>query len=149
MAEILQKDVLTVGGKRSLFIGVRLEEFILRSDSDSEMRSNDLRVIGPKTVLLVQGGSAPLMVRLHLEGVSYDAFQSRLSQEDKIVLRELASNHDGWIWPDIGEVLRQRVEELGKEQVLQALRNLFNNVERTMRRVRIYSFIPFVKQNIK
>lgn len=147
MAEILRKDVLTVGGIQSQFIGVRLGEFILRPDSDSEMRSEDLRVTRRETVLSVQGGSAPLRVRTQ-EGFSYTAFQSRLSQEDKIILRKLASDLAGWIWPDIGEVLRQRVEELGEDNVLRALRSLCRGVEETMKRINLYNRIPFIGRRL-
>jgi len=147
MAEILRKDVLTVGGLQSQFIGVQLGEFILRPDSHSGIRLEELRITRRKTVLVVQGGSAPLRVWTQ-EGFSYVSFQSRLSPEDKVILRKLASDLSGWIWPDIGEVLRQRVEKLGEDNVLRALRSLCRGVEETMKRINLYNRIPFIGRRL-
>ena len=144
--KVLWNDILTVGGKQSQFVGVQVgEEFVIRPDSSSEMRSEELRITRGKTVIVVQGGSAlPLRIWTK-EGFSYNtAFQSQLSQEDKVILRELASELAGWIWPEVGEVLQKKVEELREDQVLQVLRNLFSGVERTMKRINLYNRIPFI-----
>lgn len=139
--DILYQVALTVGGLESRFFGVRVGEFIIRLDSSSRMRS-DLRITKGKTSLVIQGGSVPLRVWTKEEGLSYMAFQNQLSQEDKLILRKLASDLAGWswIWPDIGGVLSRRVEETGEDNLLRAFQNLFRGVEGTMRRQRI----PFI-----
>lgn len=136
--EILRQSALTVDGVQEFFGGVKVGEFILQPDSSSQMRS-DLRVSRGKTILVIQAGPTFLLIRTKEEGMSYESFQSRLSKEDKIILRKLATDLTGWIWPDVGEVLRRRVEEFGEDKVLRALRNLFEGVERTMRKQR-----PFI-----
>jgi hypothetical protein len=137
MVRVFQENALAIGGFTSKFIGIRVGEFILSPDSpgsSSDTRPNDLQVVGPKTVLLVRGGPDSLLVRLRQEGLSYRAFQRQLSQEDKLILQKLAFDLAGWIWPDVGEVLRRRVEEIGEDKVLLALEHLFNGVEKTMKR---------------
>jgi len=145
---VLRKDVLTVGGKQSQFIGVQVGEFLIRPDSDSGVRPDDLKVEGPSTTLLIQGGTAPLRATLHSRGISYRGFQSRLSSEQRVLLGKLASDLAGRIWPDAGESLRRRIETLGEDNVLHVLRKLFDGVEGTMRRVRICSSVPFVGRRL-
>lgn len=148
MVGVFQENALTIEGIQPKFIpkfiGIRVGEFILSPDSSSGIRPNDLQVVGPKTVLLVRGGSDSLLVGLRQEGLSYKSFQRQLSQEDKLILRKLASDLAGWIWPDIGRVLRRRVEEIGEDKVLLALEHLFNGVEKTMKRQRI----PFIGRRL-
>jgi len=148
MVKVIREDILTVGGLQNQFIGVQVGEFVLRPDSDSGVRPNDLRVEGRKTTLLVEGGEGHLRVKLHSEGLSYRGFQSRLSTEEKTFLAKLASDLHGRIWPDAGETLRRRIEVLGEDNVLQALQNLFKGVEGTMRMVKICSSVPFVGRRL-
>ena len=148
MAKILQQDVLTVGGKQSQFIGVQIGEFVLRPDSDTGLRPSALRVQGRKTTLVVEGGEVPLRVKLHSEGISYRGFQSRLTNDQRALLAELASDLRGRIWPDAGETLLRRIEALGEDKLLKALQNLFKGVEGTMRRLDICSSIPFLGQRL-
>jgi len=148
MAKVIRKSVLTVGGLQNQFIGVQVGEFLLRPDSDSGVRPSALRVEGRKTTLVVEGGEVPLRVKLHSEGITYQGFQSRLTNEQGALLAELASDLHGRIWPDAGETLQRRIETLGEDNVLQALQNLFKGVEGTIRKVRIFSSIPFVGQRL-
>jgi len=148
MAEILEKDVLTVGGKQPQFIGVRLGEFVLRPDSDSGTRPSALRVEGQKTTLMVEGGEMPLRVKLHSEGISYRGFQGRLTDNQRALLAELASDLHGRIWPDAGETLLRRIVALGEDKLLKAFRNLFKGVEETMRRVEFFSSVPLLGQRL-
>ena len=145
MAKILRKEVLTVFGDKNEceFIGVQVGEFILRPDSSSEMRS-DLRITKGKTSLVVQGGPSFLRIWTKDEGLGYAAFQRQLSQEDKLILRQLAYDLSGWIWPDIGEVLKRKVEKLGEDNILRALQDLFRGVKGTMRRIKLYQRLPFI-----
>jgi len=148
MAEIMKQDVLTVGGRQPQFIGVRLGEFTLRPDSDSGTRPSALRVEGPKTTLMVEGGEMPLRVKLHSEGISYRGFQGRLTDNQRALLTELASDLHGRIWPDAGETLLRRIVALGEDKLLEAFRNLFKGVEGTMRRVEFFSSVPFLGQKL-
>jgi len=151
MSKILRKDVLTVGGIQSQFIGVQVgEEFILRPDSGSGLKPNNLMVKRHKTELLIQGGTAPLRIWLQPDRISYVDFESLLTNEDKNVLQELASDLTGyvWFWPDVGEVLRQRIEDLGEEKVHQVLQKLFLGVDSTLERVKFWSAIPFLGKKL-
>lgn len=141
MIKVLWNDILTVGGIQSQFIGVQVGEFIIRPDSSSQMRS-DLRITKGKISLVIQGGSNSLRVWTKEEGLSYMVFQKQLSREDKLILRELAPDLAGWIWiwPDTGGVLKRRIEKFGEDNVLRALRHIFDGVDRTMRRQQI----PFI-----
>ena len=149
MAEILRKNVLTAGGIQNQFVGVRLGGFLLRPDSDSGTRPDDLRVEGPLITVVVEGGKAPLRVKLHSEGIAYRGFQGRLSTEQKFLLTKLASDLHGRIWPDAGETLRRRIESLGEDNVLRALQKLFDGVGKTMRGIRFYHRIPCVGHRLE
>ncbi len=146
--EVIRKDVLTVGGSQKQFLGVKVGEFFLTPDSDSGTRPDTLRVERRTTTLLVKGGECPIRVELHSEGIHYAGFQSRLTGEQEKLLAKLASDLHGRIWPDAGETLRQRIEFLGENNILQSLQNLFKGVENTLRRVKIYSSIPFVGRRL-
>ncbi len=146
--EVVRKDVVTAGGVQNQFIGVRVGKFLLRPDSDSGTRPDDLLVEGPSTTLLVEGGEAPLRVKLHSEGISRRGFQNRLSDKERNILSKLSSDLAGRIWPDAGGALHGQIEALGEDNVLQALQNLFKGVEGTMRGVRRCSFLPLVGKRL-
>lgn len=149
MVKVLRKDILTVGGLQNQFVGVQVDEFLLRPDSDSGTRPSALQVEGQKITLLVEGGEAPLRVGLHSKGIRYSRFQSQLSNEEKTLLTELASDLAGRLWPDAGETLRQRIETLGEEKILRALLNLFKGVESTMKGIALCNRVPFVGQRLE
>ena len=146
--EVIRKDVITVGGLQNQFIGVQVGEFLLSPDSDSGTRPDALRVERRTTTLLVKGGEGPIRVESHSEGIPYAGFLSRLTGKQEKFLAKLASDLHGRIWPDAGETLRQRIEFLGEDNILQSLQNLFKGVESTKRRARIYSSIPFVGRRL-
>jgi len=147
MAKILRGEVITMGGKQVQFLGVQAGEFVLRPDSDSGVRPDDLRVEGRGIAVVIKGGKV-LRVELHSEGIEYRHFQRLLSDGQKALLAELASDLAGRVWPDAGEVLQKRMETLGEDNVLQALQNLFRGVERTTKEVRVCSAIPFVGRRL-
>ncbi len=127
--EVIRQDVVTVGGVQSQFIGVQVGEFLLRPDSDSGLRPDDLRVQGHFITVVIEGGKAPLRVRLHSEGISCRGFLSHISAEERNILSKLAADLTGRVWPDTGETLRQRIDILEEGKVLKALQDLFKGVE--------------------
>lgn len=146
--KVIREDIVTVGGVQNQFIGVQVGDFLLVPDSDSGTRPDDLRVKGQTTTLLVEGGKAPLRVKLHSEGISRRGFESRLSADQKALLTKLASDLAGRVWPDAREALRQRIETLGECEVFRVLQNLFEGVEDTMKRIKFYSSIPLVGRRL-
>ena len=68
-----------------------------------------------------------------LREISQKVF-NRLSEEQKKTLARLAEDLSGRIWPDAGKVLQQRIQQIGEEEILRALRKLFKVAEGTMRK---------------
>ena len=143
--EVVQKDVLTVGGTQDQFLGVRIGEFFLTPDSDSGTRPDALRVEGlpGERTLLLHGGQA-LRVELHSEGISRKGFLRSLNSDQTRLLAKMAFDLPGRVFPASGELLQKRWEAMGEDNIAHALRALFKGVERTMRKVRAYSALPLI-----
>lgn len=139
MAEILR---IVLGDK-----GLAVGEFTLRPDSDSGWRPDILRVVWRERVVLIQGG--PNLFRVICpNGDEYAGFQEWLSDEDRNILRKLASDLTGRIWPAGGQLLKSRVQTLGEKKVDQALGRLIVGVDTTLTRRNFWEAFPFVGERL-
>jgi hypothetical protein len=141
--DVLRKDVEVVGGVSNQFVGIRLGEFLLVPDSDSGMRPDALRVErGDDSRLLLRGGTA-LRVEVFPTGISREGFLKHLNSSQVKMLSRLAFNLPGRSWPAAGELLREHWEAMMREEeIVDALRNLYQGVGRVMRWIRFLSRIP-------
>ena len=144
--KVIRKDVLTVGGVQTQFLGVQVGEFLLVPDSDSGTRPDSLRVKGSGETLLLHGGRS-LRVEIHSLGISRKGFLRKLTPDQERLLAEMAFDLPGricpMIYPEVGELLRKRWEALGEEKILPALQTLFRGVESTMKWTNLLNRIPF------
>jgi hypothetical protein len=143
--EVINKDVLTVGGLQRQFIGVKLGKFLLVPDSYSGLRPEVLRVENKNgNKLLLRGGSA-LRVEIFPYGTNREGFLKYVTLPQIEILQKLSFNLPGRCFPASGEFLREHWEAMmGEEEILESLRNLFRGVNMVMGWVGFLDRIPFV-----
>ena len=145
--KVVRKDILTVGGVQSQFLGVQMGEFLLVPDSDSGTKPDSLKVEGPGETLLLRGGQA-LRVEIHSLGISRQGFLRSLNSDQTRLLAKMAFDLPGRVFPASGELLQKRWETIGEDNITHALQALFKGVNGTMRGVRRSSFLPLVGKRL-